>query len=432
MNTQFTIDVRAVQRIICVIVAALLVAAGLPLLQAQPASADQFANRSIQMSDTGPSGGTITSGVGSGTNVTYRVTFTPTNQAASMVIDFCSNDPIVNDTCNAPTAMAAATGITNVSGTAGNSDWVLTAGATQVKIARTGGTSTSDIQSSVPQVFDITGVTNPSTVGSFYARMYTFTDDSWGTYSSATSVGNYVDYGGTALSITEAITITARVQESLTFCVTSADPTTWITNHDCSDSQVGSNPPAVILGHGSPTAVLDSNTVDTGTIYSQMSTNATHGAIINLRNSNTSCGGLSADGGTTCAIPAINSGSATPSAMTAGTAAFGLFVATGAADSSGGIGSTTAASAYHDNAHTTVPSDVYYGMDTTSSSATPSNGVPSTYTGSVTSTFGSTVAYTTSPVYRVNNAYTFAATSALTTPAGIYTANLSMIATGTF
>jgi hypothetical protein len=159
--------------------------------------------------------------------------------------------------------------------------------------------------------------------------------------------------------------------------------------------------------------------VDTGTINSQLSTNATNGAVVRMRNSNLTCGGLSADNGTTCAIPAINAGAGAASAMTAGTAAFGLFVSASTLGTNG-IGSLTPAAAYHNATHVTVPGDVWYGMDT------------GTANNNVTSTFGSTLCSTTSPVYRVNNSYTFAATAALTTPAGIYTANLSMIATGTF
>jgi hypothetical protein len=430
MNTTFNFNVRGIKRILYTMLAALLVVAGLPLLQPHAAAA-QFSSRSIQLSDASPSGTSITSGVGSGTNVTYRVTFTPSAAVAeSMVIDFCTQDPIINDTCTAPTGMTAATGVSNVAGTAGGTGWTLTASAGQVKLASDANPA-HDIVGSTQQIFDLTGITNPSTTGTFFARMYTYANNSYGTYSSATSTGNFVDYGGSAMAITTAVTITGRVQEQLTFCVTSASPTLWITQHDCSDSVVGSNPPALTLGHGTPTPVLDSNNVDTGTIYSQLSTNATHGAVINMRNSNTSCGGLSADGGTTCAIPAIAGGANTgASAMTAGTAAFGLFVSNSTADPNGGIGTITPSPIYHDSSHVTIPTNLWYGMDTTTATGTFAG--QSAYTGSVTGTFGSTVASASAPTYRVENTYVFAATAALTTPAGIYTANLSMIATGTF
>jgi hypothetical protein len=184
--------------------------------------------------------------------------------------------------------------------------------------------------------------------------------------------------------------------------------------------------------------VLDSGNIDTVPIYSQLSTNATHGAVINLRSNpggggtNSTCGGLSADGGTTCAIPPIG---ATNSAITAGTAAFGLFVSDGYLDAATALstGTITAESTYNDgvNVNTAAPTTLHFGMDNTTAEA--ANGtVPSVYTGNVSSTFGTTLAHTTAPTYRVENTYVFGATAALTTPAGIYTANMSMTATGTF
>jgi hypothetical protein len=113
MNTPFKINFGVVKRAFYVMLATLLVVAGLPLLNPGKAAAAQFSTRSIQLSDSGVSGGSITTGVGSGTNVTYRVSFTPSALAESMVIDFCTQDPIINDTCTAPTGMTAATGLSN-------------------------------------------------------------------------------------------------------------------------------------------------------------------------------------------------------------------------------------------------------------------------------------------------------------------------------
>ena len=407
--------------------AALLMVAGLPLLHGGTAGATQFANRSITMSDSGISNNSnITSGVGSGTNVTYQVKFDATAQASSMVIDFCSQDPIINDTCTTPTNFSASSvTLTNVSstgqvGVAAN-NWTVTATAGRVKLADDG-VSGHDIQASSTQKFELNLVTNPSTTGTFFARMYTYSNNTWGTYASATSIGNFVDYGGIAMSTTNTITITARVQEQLTFCVTAADPNTWTTSPDCTDPNVSGNPPALTLGHGSPTKVLDANTVDTGDVWTQLSTNATHGAVIKIRDSNLTCGGLSADAGATCAIPPIAAGaSVVPVNLVAGTAAFGLFVDVynPTTPPPGQVGSVTANSEYNDGSHT-LSSTPWYNFDNTSSN------------NNVTSTYGSTVASTAAPVYRADDIYQFAATAALTTPAGIYTANLSLIATGTF
>ena len=182
--------------------------------------------------------------------------------------------------------------------------------------------------------------------------------------------------------------------------------------------------------------------------------------------SNIPCGGLSADyipgiytagpptsttaASGTCAIPAINGGANTgPIQMVAGTAAFGVAINSFTPTTQAGpaaIGTLTPKSAYYDAAHYTFTGNVpnttstYFGMDNTTSTGFDSSqttvGPPfsgkSSYNGAVTGFFGSTVLTSSGPISRVDARYTFAATDALTTPAGIYTANLSLIATGTF
>lgn len=414
-----TIKLRVLRRI-AYAMAALALFAGMAYPALRPViahAAAQLASRSITMSDSGVSGGTITSGVGSGLNATYKVSFTTSVAAQSLVIDFCANDPIISDTCNNTTPQvlgmnASAAALTGVTGNITSPGWAVTASQYQVKLAKTTG-SAAGIGA---QVFTLTGITNPTRLGTFYARIYTFNDATWGgtttPYSSATALGDYKDYGGIALSTNQIITITARVQETLAFCVSGANPTLWVTNNDCSDA-VAATAPALILGHGSPTAILDNSATDTGTVYSQVSTNATSGIVISMRNSNTSCGGLSANGGTTCDIPASNSGGATPTAIIPGTASFGMYCPNGTLGS-GGVGVVTADANYS--------SAGQYGMDTETSSDL----------GSVTGTYGDKVASSVGPVYHVNGSYTFAATASLTTPAGIYTANLDLVATGTF
>jgi hypothetical protein len=425
----------------------LLVAVSYPAFKPVKVRAAQLGSRSITLSDSGPSGGTITSGVGSGANVTYRFSFTTSASADSLVVDFCdgtASTPIINDACTAPTGMNAgsATVVGSGAGDTGNiNGWTITPAASQIKLAKGGGSTAA----AGSQVFSVTGITNQSTIGTFYARVYTYTNGTFGTYASATSVGNFVDYGGFALSTNRIISITARVQESLTFCVSGANQNTWTTNHDCSDPSAATAP-SLTLGHGSPTPILDSNNVDYGTVFSQLSTNATYGATIAMRNSNSTCSndggttfpsGLSADGGTTCAIPGAGD---TAVAIVAGVAKFGMFVWDSQQDL-GGVGTITPAATYHDNAHddftvggvassnfndsgAIVPTDVFYGMDYTTAQTTQF--------GNVRTTFGSVVATCSGPVYRANSAYTFAATASLTTPAGVYSANLDLIATGTF
>ena len=443
MNNQFSINVRVVRRIAYTMMAALLVVAGTPLFQNKKVDAAQMTNRSIQMSDAVASGGTVTQNIGSGEDVTYRVSFDAVNAtpAGSLIIDFCSNTPLIGETCTAPTGMdVSGVVLSTVSGSVTAAGWNEGTGSvSQVRLAKASG---SDIAGSGSlEVFDLTVLTNPSTTGTFYARIYTSQNTTYGSYSSATSPGNFLDYGGIALTTTALITITARVQESLIFCVSNADQSTWSTTGDCSDTLVGSNPPVVELGHTSgSTLILDANTVDTDTIYSSLSTNATNGAVVNLRSNPggklsgaPTCGGLSADAGVTCAIPAVG---ATAAAIVAGTADFGLFVSdssfgTLVAGSIPGTGAAlTPTTIYNDQ--TNEGPTYFYGMDDTTATAANPGGLNRTYTGSVMGTFGSTLARATGPTFLAENDYRFAATAALTTPAGIYTANMTMTATGSF
>lgn len=345
----------------------------------QTVSAAQLTSRSMQMS----------SSAASATGVSYLTSFTTAGSAQSLVIDFCSQSPIIGDTCTTPTGFTAASATVTGSGMGG---WTITPSAGKIQLV--GGAAIG----AGAQSFTLQNITNPSTNGSFYARIYTYAGAS-PSWVSATNPGTYVDHGGIALSVANTISITARVQETLTFCVSGSAPTAG-----CG----GVTTPAVTLGHGSPTPVLDAATVDTNAsttpTYTQISTNASAGAIINMKNSNT-CGGLSSDSGATCAIGPANGGTAV-GPIVAGDGEFGLNVGAG----SGGTGTVTPDTNYAGAGN--------YGMWTGA--------------GGVTSTYGDTIAACTAPVSNVNNQLTFAATAANTTPAGIYTATMTLIATGTF
>ncbi len=372
------------------------------LLMAVPASAAQLTSgaTSIEMSSSTPSQ----------TGVSYKVTFTPQTSEASGVVyvDFCSNSPLDGDTCN-----DAYTGVPNVSSVAGPATTTaVTAGDSQVHtIKLTGQTLTSG----TPFTATFTGIVNPTTAGSFYARIYT--GASGYTYTPAATNGGtptstgYADYGGVAMSTASVVSITARVMPTLTFCVSSGTGANGATNPITSNCG-GTVAPNITIGHGSQD-VLSSSQVDTYSVFSQLSTNATAGAVIraDINNSGTNtCGGLLLTGAAACSagnyIPPVNNGNAAGGTITAGTAAFGLSVANG----TGGTGTVSAFGCYTSAA---------YCMDTTANTG-------------VTSTFGSEVASSTGPVNNVNNQYTFGATVSNTTPAGIYTANMSLIATGTF
>lgn len=319
------------------------------------------------------------------TGSSYQVQFTTVTSIQSVAIDFCAESPLYEDTCSAvPGFSAASAGFTAGTGTAG---WSITATADHVDVHGAAATGTVS--------FTLTNITNPSGLGSFYARIYDYVanpDD----YSNPGTPGTVADFGGIALSTANAVAVTARVQEELTFCVSGAA----FTGNNCA----GMTTPNITIGHGSPTLILDSTAVDTTPAYMQTSTNAQAGVAIRMKNSN-SCAGLSDDGGVTCGIPPAGASAIT---FTAGTADYGMNVAT----STGGLGTVSPTAPYGTSGA--------YAMDNTS---TPDN---------VTTTYGSQIASCSGAVSNTDNTMTFAATASNTTPAGIYTADMMLIATGTF
>lgn len=368
--------------------------------------AAQLTTRSIKISDSTPSA----------TGVQYAVSFMPTASATDLVIEFCSDTPLIGATCATdPLHTPSLSSVTASTGTATttNSHLVKIAGlsivgGTQYTVTLTG------------------GVTNPTGTGTFFARILTFTSNAnAGGYTGGATTGTYADAGGIALSTVQQVKITARVMESLTFCVSGTD-LSGASNNDCTAATT----PDLYIGQGTP-QVLDAGRVDRTSAYTQLSTNASQGAIIRMKATNTCANaGLSTSGGAICNIPGLTTAVAPVSAngevaapITAGTAAFGMYVApstltTGVSTSQGTV---TPNSNYYDAAHTnTTTGDLYYGMDNRNT------------TEGVRSTYGDPIASSAGPLSRVNNRLVFGATASLTTQAGIYTGNEILIATGTF
>ncbi len=391
------------------IIAAIVAVAGLvPMLSSRKAHAfpvgGQVQTRSIRLSTSQP-----------GVSATYLVSFKPgtAHTATGIIVDFCdgSSTPIIGDsTCNKPTSFTVGTPTVNTApGITGLTDLGGTWTPTSANSGRTLKMTSSGVALSTSNTYDfaITSVTNPSTTGTFYARIITYT----GATTAGSDYANYAagsegstsatDYGGFALSTANVISITAKVQESMIFCVSALAP-----GPNCVQTGQAVTTPTINLGHGGNT-ILDSTQVDTASVFTQLSTNAQTGAIIRMRNLAAS-GGLNAG---TNSIPAVNSGGSSPAAIGAGVAAFGLFVAAG----TGGTGTISADANYNDGTST------HYGMDTTSA-----NGI------NVLGTYGDPIASSSAPVNNVGNQLTFAAQASNTTPAGIYTANVVLVATGSY
>ncbi len=421
MNQTAQNTLNALKRPLYFLASTLMLFAGTSGIVYASAAGGQVQYRSFKIGNTGVKGGTITGGLGVGTGVTYRVTFRAATSYTikGVVLDFCAGTggtPFIGDSnCPDPTSFTMGTTptvntadyVVNSSTTAGLGSGWSAASSTGQTLTLTNSTGTA-LTSGTDYTFAISGITNPSVNETFYSRLITYTSDTGdiASYTHSTP-GNYQDYGGFALSTANIVQVTAKVQETLSYCVVGVVMPGATVPTSCTDT--GITAPAITLGHGTNNT-LDPGAVDTNSVFSFTSTNALHGATIRMHNSN-ACGGLSTDNGTTCAIPAASSGSSSPAAIVAGTAAFGMYCN----DSSGGSGDNiTCDGNYNDGTAT------HYGMDTQS------------IDDNVTTTFGDIVAQSTAPMNARMNKYDFAATASNTTPAGIYTANLAMIATGTF
>ena len=399
---------------------ALLVGVAAPAVLSVPAFADQLPQRSIQMTDSNP-------GV---SGVQYKLTFTTGATAGTtqdLIIDFCGDSPLPTTSCsytaaNVPTfsSPTASAGTITAIGTGSPVHTVQIKGLT--------------IPGNATYTITITGgITNPSSAGSFYARVFTYPTNGSDAYVPANASGvvptegTPTDSGGIALSTTTPISITAKVQETMTLCTsggtaaTMPTPTAGFTGLNCA----GFTAPAITLGGGTNYDVIDSSSIYRRSAWSQISTNATNGYAIYMRANNLCGGGLTKAPATdaTCGIPAVNGGASSALAIIAGTAAFGVDVEDGVAES-GGVGDNQAVAPWSTNSNN--PTNQFVMDDTTSNNSVKTTNSP--YGSKVIDTTAATVKQANS----VTNEYKFGVTASPTTPSGIYQQQFSLIAVGLF
>lgn len=379
MNSFRLFDYRARRVVVSV---ALLLATIVPALVPTFVGAAQVTGRSIALSSSSKAA----------TGVTYTVNFTAVGAAGAFVVDFCSDSPVIGEACTPPSGFSASsaastsTGFTDVTGSTS-------------KIIVAGTINASDNVSVA-----ITGITNPSAAGPLYARIVTYDTKTDAQAYTSTSLGTgNVDQGSVAVSITDTVGVSGAVLESMTFCAANQ-----AISANCGDAGTTGHEPILKLGEtvGS-TVALDPDHLSTGDIYTQISTNAVNGAVINLK-SGVSCGGLKRVGASTCDIAPAGTGS-----FTAGTAKFGLkaVAATDTGTNPNGTLQTTGN---------------YNGSDYVL------NYVAGDASG-VTSVYGDPILNTNNqPANNKNMKLTFGASVANNTPAGNYSADISLIATGKF
>jgi len=326
-------------------------------------------------------------------NVTYTVKFTAAGAAGAFIVDFCTS-PLIGTPCVAPTGFTASAVESTSAGFTGEN--ALDANTVRV----TGAIAATDLVS-----VDLTKIDNPTAVGAIYARIVTYNNEgNADLYESEDLKTGDVDQGSVAIAIRDTIGVQAAVLESMTFCVSKAD----ITNEPgCANTTA----PVLQLGQtvGSVTALVP-GTISTGNLYTQISTNAAGGAVISLKSSTTGCGGLIRAGAPNCDIlPALKTGISNSEAK------FGVMtsdaVSTGGA--ANGVLQPVAASGYNNST---------YALNYASPNTT---GVTSTYGDPFLDTDGK-------PVNNKTMQLTFGVNVTNATPAGLYSADLGMIATGKF
>lgn len=329
-------------------------------------------------------------------NVTYTVNFTASGQSAAgaFVVDFCANSPLIGQSCTAPSGLDATSA---ASQTSGFTD--VTGSANKVVVA-------GSIGASSPVSVAIDGITNPNSTLPLYARIVSYDTKANASNYTSTNLGSgAVDQGAVAIAITETIGVSGTVLESLTFCVSGDE-----IDADCTNTTT----PALVLGQGTP-AVLAPGVLNTGNIYTQITTNASSGAVVRLKSNATDCGGLLRAGDpSACDIaPALDE----DIDVNANEGKFG--VKTAAATNTAGVSNAGGAFA-------PVTGSVY------NSSTYAFNFSAGNSTG-VTSTFGDPFLDTAGePANNKNMVLTFGAMAGNNTPAGTYSTSLRLIATGKF
>ena len=389
----------------------------------QKTEAASLTTRSMNISSS--SLGSITTGAaGSGSNgqkAKYTFTFTlgtSGSTVGSLSIMLCTTPIPATGSCTTPTGLDAShvasiqnSGSTGLLGTVSldttttdpsNSQGVCNGGTTVRTNCILLKWSSATVQTGTPTITLVFGggasdyITNPTTAGTFFARITTYSDTA---YTTA------VDAGTTANSTATQVTITAKVQEALNFSVgtTVTAPGTSCTAFTDSGA----------LSIGDPTNGLSATTAYDGHSYFRVATNGIHGTTIYYSAPTLTSGANS--------IAAINGGTETSTGTSSspGTAQFGLGIDT--SDTQSGSG---------------------YSFSSLAATANPAYGsAAGTITAAGTAKFNFNPASATSPIAIASTANVitcdtgsvrYLANIATNTPPGIYTTTVNYIATPSY
>ncbi len=391
------------------ITAVLLFSLVLPLAMRSTAYAGLLTSRTIKLS----------SSKGGDTGVSYDISFVTatTGNIGGLVVDICSTTPIIGDTCTAPSGFKwhAKSGDNTATltqpgdgGSSAITDFSKdTTNTTDNKLVLT--RTAASVSSGQTVNITVVGVENPTASNtSFYARILTYAVTATAQAYTSGTPGAYADAGGSALSTADQITIQAKVQERLTFCVyTSAAAYT-------SCGSVSTTNP-VVLGDANGVLSPTLPSINKSAKYN-VTTNASNGVTIRAK------GAVPTSGSNT--IDAIAAGNSSGTTSTTGSEQFGLctyrdtgggttgLTASAPYNSASCSGTTAGQGAGNDNSAT-------FGYDTTTSND------------NVTSTYGDTIATKTAGDFSTGILVFLGNISNATEP-GIYTSTLTFIATGNY
>ena len=430
-------SVRMTRSVSWLQIIAMLAALLLPILIAQTRAVEaaQVTDRVIDMSSS-EEGATAVS-------YTFAMTVAAGQTVGSFRVEFCNNDPLPGTTCtftaadNIPNFDSAVLTVGTLDDV-GNTDQctaltleAVTAGDRYVDFACSGAadtlTATGEMDVTLTTIVNPTNTTDTNDNNSFYARLYTYAATS--PTAIANPVTGYNNEGGVALSTAETITIDARIQEILDFCVGTIITTTG----DCS-TMTGNS---IDLGTLDQTAVTTSADLDsTGGTANTCDFDDTDECAVLVVTTNATADGVAIDYraqgfdvGTTCTAGTTAGGSVTDQCINpVNESAETSLVAAGEDWGIAVINSDAHASST--TANLVRATDVIEAYDHDATGYAVDDGDTSIALAQSDLTGGNTPAERV--VDREQLEVEIAASPAYTTPSGAYQTTLEFIATGTF
>jgi hypothetical protein len=154
-----------------------------------------------------------------GATTDYTLSFTgqTAGTVGSIRLQFCANDPLIGLPCTPPNGFdLSGASLSNQTGMTGFSIDTADSTANVLVLGRTASASIAGVST-----YTLSDVVNPTDEGSYYVRLETF--------ASSDASGPHSDYGGLALAIASAISISTYVPPYLLFCTG-----VTIQSYDCS------------------------------------------------------------------------------------------------------------------------------------------------------------------------------------------------------